>query len=167
LDVANALVFLGSVVVVGAGLYFAIRTGLLGEFWEALQQSGAAAAARNAERRADRRREREVGIEVAPPPETLLNYVVEDMTRRGYALQYRTQETVSFSRDRGANSCLGCLLLLLFILPGILYLLLYNTTKRVSVTAYPLETGGSRLIIGGDDRDTVAELTRWARRMRG
>jgi hypothetical protein len=47
--------------------------------------------------------------------------------------------------------------------PGILYLLLYNTTKRVTVTAYPLEVGGARLIVGGDDPATVTAIVEWAR----
>lgn len=55
--------------------------------------------------------------------------------------------------------------MLLFILPGILYLLLANRTARVTVAAYPYE-GGSRLVIGGDDPATRNRLMEWARGLR-
>lgn len=49
------------------------------------------------------------------------------------AIQHRTDTTVTFARDEGADAVLGCVLMFSFILPGLLYLLLANRTARVTV----------------------------------
>jgi hypothetical protein len=49
---------------------------------------------------------------------------VEAMTHTGYGIESRTENAVTFARHEEANSCLGCLLMLFFIVPGLLYLLL-------------------------------------------
>jgi hypothetical protein len=80
-------------------------------------------------------------------------------------LRSRTQTSVTFSRDEGANPWLTCCLAFLFIVPAILYVLLSKPTRRVTVNVYPYE-GGSRLIVGGDDHDAVRGIERWASLLR-
>jgi hypothetical protein len=87
-------------------------------------------------------RECEAGVETPPPTNLLLDRIVEGMTRQGWGLQSRTESTAAFARDEGADGATVCCLAFLFLLPAILYMLLYNTTRRVTVSAYP-HGGGS------------------------
>ena len=107
--------------------------------------------------------ERASGIEMALAPAEVLDIVTEDMTRSGYGVESRTENTVTFSRSAQMNPAIGCLLALLFLLPAIIYMLaVAGKTMRVTVAAYPLGTG-SRVVIGGDSRAAVANLRRWLR----
>ena len=142
----------------GFGLYYLGGFGILAEWWEGFKGDQVVRNARAEEMRVAQKREREIGIETSWPPELVLDGAVEWMTRNGWSLQNRTQDTASFARDQGANCFLGCFLTLLFILPGILYLYLYNRTARVTVAAYPRE-GGSRVVLGGDEPATVQMLS--------
>jgi hypothetical protein len=110
------------------------------------------------------RQARESGVKVPLPPEKALDRVVEKMTREGWGLTNLSGTTATFSRDEGADCFLGCFLTILFVVPGLLYLYLYNKTSRLTVAVYPSEEG-SRLIIGGDNRGVVEELMIWARTM--
>ena len=84
------------------------------------------------------------------------------MVRGGYSLESRTTTSAGFVKKRGANGCLGCFLMLFFLLPGLLYLLLARRTQRVTIAAYP-EPSGCRALIGGDDAAGAAKLVDWAR----
>ncbi len=158
------VVLLGLAVVVilgGAGAYFIVGPDALresvGETWGNLKTYLAARNQRVAEANIAREREQRIGLEVPASPQVILDAAVERMTRQGWSVQHRSETTASFSRDEGADSCLGCLLLLFFILPGILYLVLANTTTRTTVAAYPHE-GGSRVVIGGDNFAVAGNL---------
>ena len=121
-----------------------------------------AQAAQNRERLAQIHREQQIGIETGWPPEPVLEGAVEWMTRNGWSLQARTERTATFARDEGADACVGCFLMLFFLLPGILYLLLANRTARITVAAYP-RGSGSRVVIGGDlspTRGMLADVIR-------
>ena len=67
--------------------------------------------------------ERASGIEMALAPAEVLDIVTEDMTRSGYGVESRTENTVTFSRSAQMNPAIGCLLALLFLLPAIIYML--------------------------------------------
>jgi Short C-terminal domain len=168
MDATEAIVLLGFVVAVlslGVGGYLISRTDAFAVWWEGVKERRAASAARMQEQNAALDRELQRGIETPLAPDAVIGGVVERMTREGWSLQNRTDTTASFAQDQGADTCARCLLMLLFILPGILYLLLANRTARVTVAAYPYE-GGSRLVIGGDDPATRNRLMEWARGLR-
>ncbi len=141
MSATDAAVLFGLVAVLlagGVGAYFGVKTGAFQRLWDTFKA-----------KRAARQREREIGVEVSLPPADLLDYVVEDMLDEGWALQGRTATTATFVRDQGASIGWACCLALFFVVPAILYLLLYNTTRRVTVAAYPYGSG-SRLVVGGD-----------------
>ena len=144
----------------GLGLYYVGVFPVFGRWWERFKAWRAAQVAYNRELLAQRQRERE--IEVASPPEALLDGAIERMTRGGYGIESRTSNTVTFARHEGADGCVGCFLMLFFLIPGLLYLLLAQRTARVTVAAYSHE-GGSRVVIGGDDLSVMDELANWAR----
>jgi len=164
-----ATIFIVVALVVGTPVYFVVfRTEQLQGAWETYKERSAERRAQADALEAARRREREFGIELALLPATVLDRVVEEMVRTGHSLEHRTNDSASFVREEGADSCLGCLLMLFFLLPGLLYLLLARSTKRTSVVAYSLQVGGSagtRLVIGGDDYATVNGLAVWARNL--
>jgi hypothetical protein len=167
---SQAAIIFALVVLAAGAVVFSVVFGM-----EPLRNAWAASEARLAERRAQvaileeqRRRERELGVEVPLPPAVVLNRVVEGMLKAGHSVENRTANCASFVREEGADSCLGCVLMLLFLLPGLLYLLLARTTKRASVVAYPHEVDGApgtRLVIGGDDQGTIDGLAMWVRNL--
>jgi hypothetical protein len=166
-QVAGAVVFfvLFALLVGGLGLYYVGGFPILAEWWERFKANQAARAAQRQEQLAALDREQQWGIETSFAPAVVIGGVVERMTREGWALQNRTDTSASFAQDQGADACAGCALMLLFLLPGILYLLLANRTARITAAAYPHE-GGSRLVIGGDDPATRNRLAQWARELR-
>lgn len=112
-------------------------------------------------------RERAVGIEVALPPRAVLDRAVEAMTRsRMHALEARSENSLTFVRREKPSTFAAIFLLLLFILPGILYLMFGSRMVRATLAVFAGEAGGSRIVVGGDDRWTVARLTEWARGLR-
>src|SRR4051794_16448789 len=151
MDATGAILLFGLVAVLllgGLGTYFISRTEAFAEWWEEFRERQAENAARRraqnealaaqqaqqnealAMQRAQRWEatnwEREWGIENPFPPGVVLERAVEQMTRQGWSLQNRSDTTASFARDQGADTCTGCILMLFFLLPGILYLLLAN-----------------------------------------
>jgi hypothetical protein len=175
LDATGAILFFAFVFVVlagGIGVYFLYTAGLLDGYLDWTRMRWANYNAEREEQKRARaalaeasRREQHYGIETPLAPEALLDGVAEGMIRKGWGIQSRSGNTVTFSRDEGADGCLGCFLMLFLIVPGILYLLLYNTTKRVTASAHP-HPGGSRLILGGDDFVVMRQITEWARTLR-
>lgn len=153
--------------VVGGGVFYLVigperLRETLSEAWENHRERHAERRAQTQVLEAARRREREVGVEVGLSPAAVLDRAVEAMTRGGYGLESRSENTVTFARHEGADSCAGCILMLLFLLPGILYLLLAQRTIRVTFAAYPIE-GGCRLVVGGDHPQAVMQAVEWAR----
>ncbi len=161
------IIVLGALLVlllVSFGLYYVGAGGVLLGWWERLRAWEAGRRARFEAIEAARRREREVGIEIGLPPSKALDGAVEVMTRGGYSLESRTENTVTFARSGQINACLGCFLALLFLIPMIVYLLIVaGRTLRVTVAAYPREEGGSRVVVGGDDEGGIRVLAEWAR----
>lgn len=84
------------------------------------------------------------------------------MTRNNFALDSRTDTSVTFARHEGASCALSCVLALFFILPAILYLLLASKTLRTTCVVYEEETG-CRIVIGGDDPIAKDTLRQWAK----
>lgn len=98
---------------------------------------------------------------IALPSQQALDAAVIHMTPRGYALESRTGMSVTFVRHEGPDFILGCVLTLLLILPGILYLILAGHDTRTTLTALDTE-GGCRLLIGGDDWTAQQEIHNWS-----
>jgi len=59
----------------------------------------------------------------------------------------------------------ACCLTLLLLVPAILYLVLYNTTERITASALPHE-GGSRLVLGGENSVVIRQIAEWARALK-
>lgn len=150
------LVALGLAVV---GLYYLGAFPVFREWWERFKAREAARAARAQEAQITRAR----GYEVSLSPDGALSEAIEVMARRGYPLQSRTENTVTFERSAQPDACLGCFLAILFLLPALIYMLaVAGKTVRTTLAAYPSEGGGSRLVVGGDDGQGVRELIQWA-----
>jgi hypothetical protein len=93
-----------------------------------------------------------VGIEIGLAPSKVLDGAVETMARRGFSLEARTENAVTFVRSAQPDACLGCFLPLMFLMPAISYMLAVSRkTQRVTLSAHP-HKGGSRLVVGGEAR---------------
>jgi hypothetical protein len=57
----------------------------------------------------------------------------------GWIIQSRSETTCQFTKDKKVNGCLALVLLLIFILPGIIYLCLSSDTKSLYVN---IDEGG-------------------------
>ena len=136
-DLVALIGFIAFLTLAGGGLYLAHRNGLLGDWVDGFKEYWAARDAAMAQRRAASYMQERIGIETPVSPPVVLEAAVEHMTRQGWGVQSRTQTSVTFSRDEGANPWLTCCLAFLFIVPAILYALLYYTTKRVTVQTDP------------------------------
>jgi hypothetical protein len=84
------------------------------------------------------------------------------MVQQGFAISHRNDTSATFTRRKPANTDIGCLLLLLGIVPGLLYFGLFKGTWTTTVfaTTGPAET---QLMISGDDRRAQTSLHRWVR----
>src|SRR5215212_57945 len=129
-QVTGAILFFVVVAVLlgGFGLYYVGASPVFERWWEENRARRAARRAQYQERLAQIDRERQIGIETGWLPELVLEGAVEWMTSNGWALLGYAERTATFARDEGADACLGCILMLFFLLPGILYLLLANRT---------------------------------------
>ena len=107
-------------------------------------------------------REKKVGIEAPVPPDAVLDRAVEFMVRAGHPLESRTDNSATFVRLQKPSVETGIVLLLFFLLPGILYFLFGSKTVRATLVVFP-DTGGSRVVVGGDDSKAKSRLTDWAR----
>jgi hypothetical protein len=105
--------------------------------------------------------ERETPIFVSLAPSDALDAATMHMLARGFSLEARFSNSVTFAKHEGPNLFIGCLLFLLFVVPAIIYLALAGRDTRTTLAAFPVEEG-SRLHVGGDNREGVLELRRWA-----
>jgi hypothetical protein len=162
----NVIPLIVLIVLLCAGAYVGARTGLLQQAWESIQRSMAEASARSDQHRAAVAGEQDIGgIETSLTPANVLDGVTEIMTRSGYGVESRTENTVTFAKSAQPNFALGCILAILLLIPAVIYFLMVaGKTKRVTVAAYPLGAG-SRAVIGGDDRNAVTTIQRWVHRL--
>jgi hypothetical protein len=61
----------------------------------------------------------------------ILDQEVNKFVRQGWHMVSRTDTAVQLSRDKRASCLLAMLLLIFFILPALLYLLLYRGTENL------------------------------------
>ncbi|MDQ3966605.1 MAG: hypothetical protein M3246_09210 [Actinomycetota bacterium] len=61
---------------------------------------------------------------VALPPGECLDRLEAHMLRWGFELAGLEENRVAFSRNKGPDPALGCILLFLFVIPGIIYFIL-------------------------------------------
>jgi len=104
----------------------------------------------------------DTAIAVDDSPSEAVDAVVSYMVLQGFAISHRDDTSATFTRTKGPNTDIGCLLLLLGIVPGLLYFGLYKGTWTTTVLA---TTGpaGTQLMISGDDRRAQTSLHRWVR----
>ena len=105
-------------------------------------------------------------IAVDDSPSEAVDAVVSYMVQQGFALSHRDDTSATFTRAKRANTDIGCLLLLLGIVPGLLYFGLFKGTGTTTVLA---TTGpaGTQLMISGDDRKARTNLHWWVRTVMG
>lgn len=72
-------------------------------------------------------------MKTAEERKAILENEINKRLKRGWKISTRTETSCQFERDKSANGCLVVFLLLLFIIPGILYLVLYKGTKTLFV----------------------------------
>jgi hypothetical protein len=96
-------------------------------------------------------------------PIECIDAVTGFLVQRGFAIAYRSDTAATFTRPKKADTELGCILLLLGLIPGLLYFGLFKGTLTTTVTALRSDTRTTQLVFSGDDLRTQAELTRWTR----
>jgi hypothetical protein len=104
----------------------------------------------------------DTAIAVDDSPSEAVDAVVSYMVLQGFAISHRDDTSATFTRGKPPSTDIGCLLLLLGIVPGLLYFGLYKGTWTTTVLA---TTGpaGTQLMISGDDRRAQTSLHRWVR----
>ncbi len=61
----------------------------------------------------------------------VLQEEIEKYVDQGWRVTSQTQTTAQLTRDKHASCCLAVLLAILFVLPAVLYLLLYKGTENL------------------------------------
>jgi hypothetical protein len=101
---------------------------------------------------------------VSLPPHEALESVMSCFVGGGvYAVESCAESSVTFVREKSPDFALGCLLLLLGLIPGLIYLGLAGGTVRLTVIAEPLKDSETRLTFGTFywlDRRWIAEWQR-------
>jgi hypothetical protein len=93
-------------------------------------------------------------------PDQLLEQAATYMASRGFAIESRLANSINFSFHEGPEVFLGCFLLLLGLVPGILYLALAGGDRRVTLLVN--EDGeGTRVFVSGDIGAPLNELREW------
>jgi hypothetical protein len=93
-------------------------------------------------------------------PAQLLDQASTYMASRGFIIEQRLGNTMNFSFHEGPNAFLGCFLLLLGLVPGILYFVLAEGDLRVTLLVNE-EGEGARVYVSGDGGAPLAELRSW------
>jgi hypothetical protein len=84
-------------------------------------------------------------------PDQLLDQAATYMASRGFIIEQRIGNTINFSFHEGPEVFLGCFLLLLGIVPGVLYFVLAGGNRRITVLANE-EGEGTRVFVSGDSK---------------
>jgi len=105
-------------------------------------------------------------IAVETSPAEAVNEAVSYMVTQGFVLSHKSETSATFSRPQTPRADIGCLLLLLGIIPGLLYFGLFRGTRHTSVIATS-GPAGTQLVISGDDPTARVSLHRWAREALG
>ncbi len=75
------------------------------------------------------------------------------MLRWGFELAGLEENRVAFSRNKGPDPALGCILLFLFVIPGIIYLILAEgETVYTTVSVEPTDDGRTRVTFSSNER---------------
>jgi hypothetical protein len=101
-------------------------------------------------------------LAVGGTPEDAINEATTYMVSRGFALSHKSDNSATFTRPKKPNNDIGCLLLLLGIIPGLLYIGLFKGTATTTVLATN-GPAGTQLVISGDDANAGYTLRDWAK----
>jgi hypothetical protein len=96
------------------------------------------------------------------PPSEAIEAATSYMVMRGYTVSYKGETSATFSRPKKPSNDIGCLLLLLGIIPGLLYYGLFRRTLNTSVVAVS-GPAGTQLTFSGDDAAARYDLMDWAK----
>lgn len=107
-----------------------------------------------------RSREGPGGLAVAASPAEAVDAATAYMVQNGYAISHKGDTSATFTRPKKPNNDIGCLLLLLGVLPGLLYFGLSQGVYTTTIVA-TREPGETRLVLSGDDAKAHRDLSRW------
>jgi len=110
--------------------------------------------------RVERSATRERGPLIPLGTQEALNSASSHMTRKGFTIASRSDASVTFSNRREPSSGIGCFLLLLGILPGVVYLALAGRQVRSTLVVIP-EGAYCRAQIGGESDSGYRHLRKW------
>jgi hypothetical protein len=114
-----------------------------------------------------RSRNKDTGaIAVDASPTQAVDEAVSYMVTQGLILSHKADTSATFSRPQRPKTEIGCLLLLLGIVPGVLYFALIRGTRHTSVIATS-GPAGTQMVISGDDPTARGSFHRWAREVLG
>jgi len=89
----------------------------------------------------------------------ILGTEIIKLQKEGWLVNDRTDTTCQFTKDMGPNGCLGVILCLLFLLPGILYFIFAKNTKTLFISIN--ENGECDKKIQGEKEKYVVDNTRY------
>ena len=93
-------------------------------------------------------------------PVQVLEQAATHMAGRGFAIESWLGNAINFSFHEEPNVALGCGLLLIGIVPGILYFLLAGGDRRTTLLVNG-EGEGCRVYVSGDGGAALDELRNW------
>jgi hypothetical protein len=99
-------------------------------------------------------------------PDRVLGQAATYMASRGFAIESRQGNAMNFSHHEEPSVVLGCGLLLVGIVPGVLYFLLAGGDRRTTLLANE-EGEGSRVFVSGDGGIPLEELRIWVLNLPG
>lgn len=98
----------------------------------------------------------------AESPRECVEEATAYMVGNGFAVAQQSSATVTFTRPKKPSTDIGCLLLLLGIIPGLLYFGLFKGTYTTTLVARRGNVG-TEMVVSGDDARGHRQLTEWAR----
>ncbi len=99
-------------------------------------------------------------LEVSVSPQQAIEGAMMRMTSQGYSVETTTPGGITFARTEGPSILVGLVLLVFFILPGLIYFLMPRRLKHTTLVVEEV-SGGSRLMLGGDDINGQRDLREW------
>jgi hypothetical protein len=112
---------------------------------------------------ASRNRQQPPGAaDVGLSPDKAVEQATSYMVMRGYTVAYKGETSATFAREQKPSNDIGCLLLLLGIVPGLLYYGLFRRTLSTSVVAVS-GPAGTQLTFSGDDAAARYDLAEWSK----
>lgn len=91
-------------------------------------------------------------------PDQIIQSAVQFCTNDSYITTTQVGQSATFTRELGGSGCLGCLLSLLLVIPGVVYFVVHKSRATLAVNIQPVGDGFSLVSLHWNHWGTVRNI---------